>query len=145
VNNTVKVAARKRKNQILHLSFNMTNASIVRIQALWYSAFIALYVWFLYWVAHDFFVLHKSILEANIVNYFGSIISIAFIWVGTKILRRNRNMPRKKIQEPTQRTPIQDSTCTHYLGYLHQRQKSQEIPSECLICEKVIQCFSYTN
>ena len=141
----MKVVTEKRKHQILNLSFNISNANIVRFQALWYSTFIALYVWFLYWVAHDFFVLQKSIVEANIVNYFGSIMSIAFIWMGTKILKRNQIKPQKEHQEPPQRTSAQNSTCTHYLGYLHQREKSQKIPSECLMCENVIQCFSYTN
>jgi len=34
------------------------------------------------------------------------------------------------------------SACTHSLGYLHSRQKSEEIPAECLLCPQVVKCIS---
>jgi hypothetical protein len=164
VNNTVKALPKKRKPQTTqNLSVTISKTSTLKYQALWYSGFIAVYIWFLYWVSYDFFIWHKPIAETNAVNYIGSIASIAFIWAGTKILKRNpvktqteaRNqqqklLPQKPLQQKTpqktsqQAAPV-NSTCTHYLGYLHQRQASQEIPSECLTCEKVIQCFSSTK
>ena len=148
VNNTVKALPKKRTHQTTrNLKFNTAEASMLKYQALWYSTFIAIYIWFLYWVSYDFFVWHKPIAEINIVNFAGSIASIAFIWAGTKIRKRNRIGALKTQQEPLQQKPPQktiptNSTCTHYLGYLHQRQKQQEIPAECLTCENVIQCFS---
>jgi hypothetical protein len=162
VNITVKALPKKRKHQTTrNLSFNIPAASMIKYQALWYSAFIVLYIWFLYWVSYDFFVWHKPIAEINIVNYAGSIVSIAFIWAGTKIWKRNRievgklpqNLPQKlqpKVQKVPQKTPqktpaANNSSCTHYLGYLNQRQKSSEIPAECLTCKNVIQCFSSTK
>jgi hypothetical protein len=33
-----------------------------------------------------------------------------------------------------------DPGCSHYLGYLKDRDKSDEIPENCLTCEKLIQC-----
>ena len=151
VNRTVKALPKKRTHQTTrNLRFNITEASMIKYQALWYSTFIAVYIWFLYWVSYDFFVWHKPIVEINIVNYVGSIVSIAFIWAGTKIRKRNRMGTLKLQQESLQQKPPQqtfpnNSTCAHYLGYLHQRQRQQEIPAECLTCENVIQCFSSTK
>jgi hypothetical protein len=142
----VKALPKKRKHQMTrNPSFNITEARMLKYQALWYSTFIAVYIWFLYWVSYDFFVWHKPIAEVNLVNLAGSIASIAFIWAGTRILKRNLTGTQKLQQKPPQKTFTNNSTCAHYFGYLNQRQKQQEIPSECLTCEKVIQCFSYTK
>jgi hypothetical protein len=146
VNITVKALPKKRRHQTTrNPSFNIPAASMIKYQALWYATFIVLYIWFLYWVSYDFFVWHKPIAEVNLVNYVGSIVSIAFIWAGTKIWKRNRieagNL-QQKLQKMPQTTSADNSSCTHYLGYLHQRQKSQDIPAECLTCKNVIQCFS---
>jgi hypothetical protein len=156
VNNAVKALPKKRKHQITrNLSVNLSKASMLKYQALWYSSFIAVYIWFLYWVAYDFFVWHKPISEVNPVNYVGSIAAIAFIWAGTKILKRDRIkaarqqqklLPQKPPQQkPQQKAAPTNSACAHYLGYLKQRQKSQEIPAECLTCEHLIQCMGSTN
>jgi hypothetical protein len=162
VNNAVKALHKKRKHQMTqNLSVNISAASMLKYQALWYSSFIALYIWFSYWVAYDFFVWQKPIAEVNPINYVGSIAAIAFMWAGTKIWKRNRikaASPQQKLlpQQPPQPTPQPthktvpaavpaNSACAHYLGYLHQRQKSQEIPAECFTCEHVIQCMGSTN
>jgi hypothetical protein len=151
VNNTVKALPKKRKHQMIrNLSVNISKASMLKHQALWYSAFIASYIWFMYWVSYDFFVWNKPIVEVNLTNLAGSVISLAFIWAGPTILKHNRTEARKlrrksPPQKPSQKTPPANSTCTHYLGYLHQRQEKQEIPAECLTCENVIQCFSPTK
>jgi len=146
VNNKVKALPKKRKHRMTqNLSSNLSKASMIKYQALWYSTFIALYIWFLYWMSYDFFVWHKPIVEVNAVNFIGSIASIAFIWAGTKILKRNRIKAGKSQQKLPQKTSANNSSCTHYLGYLQQRQKKQEIPAECLTCENVIQCFSSTK
>jgi hypothetical protein len=149
VNNPVKALPRKRKHQVTrNPSLIITEASIRKFQALWYSTFIALYIWFLYGVSYDFFVWQKPIAEVNLMNLAGSIVSIAFIWAGIKIMKPNRIKTGKLQKKPMEKKPPQKtvinnhSTCTHHFGYLNQRQKSQEIPTECLTCEKVIQCFS---
>jgi len=149
VNITVKVLPKKRKHQMTrNLLVNLSKASMFKYQAFWYSACIAVYIWFLYWLCYDFFVWHKPIAEVNAVNYIGAIASIAFIWAGTKILKRDRVkaaspqqtlLPQKPTPQPKPQQP------SHYLGYLNQRQKQQEIPAECLTCEHVIRCMGSTN
>jgi len=148
------------------LFVSLSRASVLKFQALWYLSFITVYVWFMYWVACDFFVWHKSISEVNPVNYVGAITAIALIWAGTKILKPDRikassqqqnllppqsapqpkQPPQKPIpQKPQQKAALANSTCTHYLGYLNQRQKQQEIPAECFTCEHIIKCMGSTN
>jgi len=83
VNNAVKALPKKRKHQMTrNLSVNISKASLLKYQALWYSSFIAVYIWFLYWVAYDFFVWQKPIAEVNPINYVGSIAAITFMWAG---------------------------------------------------------------
>ena len=153
----MKALPKKRKHQMTrNLSFNISRGSLLKYQVLWYASFIVVYIWFLYWVAYDFFVWHKPIAEVNAVNYVGSIVSIALIWAGTKIWTRHRvkavtQQQKLQPQKPRQHKPVQtkqqktapyNSMCTHHLGYLNERRASQEIPAECLTCEKVLQCFS---
>jgi hypothetical protein len=108
VNNAVKALHKKRKHQMTqNLSVNTSKASMLKYQALWYSSFIALYIWFSYWVAYDFFVWHKPIAEVNLANYVGAIVSIVFMWAGTKILKRNRikaASPQQKLLATTTTT-----------------------------------------
>jgi hypothetical protein len=157
VSDKVKALSKKRKHQIIrNLSFSISRGSMVKYQVLWYVSFIAVYIWFLYWVAYDFFVWHKPIAEVNAVNYVGSIVSIALIWAGTKIWTRNRvkavtaqqelpppqkPQPHKLQRTKPQQTAPPNSMCTHHLGYLHERRGSWEIPAECLTCEHLIQCM----
>jgi hypothetical protein len=160
VNNTVKALPKKRRNQVArNLSSNISKACMLKYQALWYATSIIAYVWFMYWLACDFFIWHKPIAEINPVNYIGSIASLAFIWAGTKVWKPNRvkvqsqqqTLISQKLpeQKPPQTKPQQNapanSKCSHYFGYLHERQASQEIPAECLTCEQVLQCFSSTK
>ena len=146
MNNTVKVLPKKREHRTRRsLSLIIPQASMVKYRALWYSIFMVLYVWSLYWISCDIFVWHKPLDQVNMVNYAGSIVSIAFIWAGTKIWKSNRTITRGPQKEPAIATFPSNSGCGHFLGYLHQRQKSEEIPAECLTCKNVIQCFSHTK
>ena len=158
-NITVKVLTKKRKYQINgNLLVNLSKVSILKYQALWYLAFVTFYAWFLYCVCCDFFLWHKPIAEMNVVNYIGAIVSITFIWAGTKIFKFNRIktanpqrefLPKKPTLQPKQQTPQKTafviSKCAHQMGYLSQRQKQQEIPAECFTCEKLIQCMGSTT
>jgi hypothetical protein len=135
------VVTKKRWHQTRNLGFNNPQASFIRYEALWYATFIAIYVWFLYWVAYDIFVWHKPLVQVNVMNYAGSIASIAFIWAGSKIWKSGPINTRKQQMEKPQPIASSKSECTHYLGYLHKRQKSEKIPAECLTCKKVVQCF----
>ncbi len=49
--------------------------------------------------------------------------------------------PNTQTEQQTQpQTKTIESKCRHYGGYLKNRDKSEEIPEECLVCEKLIQC-----
>jgi len=146
VNNTVKVLPKKRGQQARrNLSLALTQASMIKYRALWYAAFIVSYIWSLYWISYDIFVWHKPLYQVNMMNYVGAIVSLAFIWAGTKIWKTNRTIARSRHIEHPQAPSPSKSGCSHFLGYLNQRQKSEEIPSECITCKNVIQCFSHTK
>jgi hypothetical protein len=171
----VRVAPKKRERptkRSLDLNFLFASGT-VKFKALWYAASLALYAWCMYWITRDIFIWHKPLAELSILCYAGSIGSVAFIWLGSRIWRsRPKEAPKevqKEIRKDTQKEvrkaplpskqPLKPSTplkqplpppkavadspaCAHYLGYLHQREKSAEIPAECLTCKQVIQCFS---
>jgi len=112
VTNTVKSLPKKRMHQMIqNLSFKISIASMIKYQALWYSAFIASYAWFLYWVAYDLFVWHKTIFEVNVVNYIGSVVSIVLIWARVKIWKSNRMETQKQQKEQPQQTIASKSGC----------------------------------
>jgi hypothetical protein len=88
----VKALPKKRWNQMArNLSGNLSKASMLKIQALWYASSITVYIWFMYWISYSFFVLHEPITEINAANYIGSIATLAFIWAGTKILKPTKS------------------------------------------------------
>jgi hypothetical protein len=176
VNNTVKALTKKRKHQTSQpLLFTLSEINVRKRQSIWYSTFIISYVWFMYWIAQDFFVWHKPFSQVNPVNILGAIASIAFIWAGTKILKPNKTckatsqqpllppltqqpqQTQKPMQKPapqlapqatpqsTQESAPANSGCAHHLGYLNRREKSQDIPAECFTCANVIQCMSSKN
>ena len=149
VNNKVKALPKKRKHRItLNLRFTLSKVNMGKYQALWYSTSIALYIWFLFWMSYDFFVLQKPIVELNAANFVGSIMAIALFWAGIKIFKRNgveaRKLQQKSLQQylPQKAATNHNISCIHHLGYLHKRRQSQGIPAECLTCERIIQCFS---
>ena len=168
---TVKVAPKKRARptrRSLDLNFQIASGT-VKFKAIWYAASLTMYAWCMYWIARDIFIWHKPLTELSVLCYAGSIGSVAFIWLGSRIWRSHpkevrtevRKEIRKDVQNEVRKAPLPpketvkqpaqlptsapapaESSCAHYLGYLHQRKKSAEIPGECLTCMQVIQCFS---
>jgi hypothetical protein len=80
----------------------------------------------------------------------------------TQKVQQTQQIPRKKrsksIEQTKQIQPVEDVEtqiskekvkipleCTFYLGYLHNRPKSVEIPEKCLECEYVVKCLSPTE
>lgn len=51
--------------------------------------------------------------------------------------RKSRLIPEK---EPVE-APSKPTTCTHHFGYLSQRSTKEQIPEECMMCEKIVQCM----
>jgi hypothetical protein len=53
----------------------------------------------------------------------------------------------KKIQthsretKSTQRSSSKISGCPHHFGYLSQRPRGEEIPEECMVCKKIVDCM----
>jgi len=140
----------------------------IRLGALWFAAFIIFSVWFLYWICYDVLVWNKALTQAATANYVGFTASIAVAILGTQLgkigvlkkltiplqLKLNRNQQGQRVQqirppkkEETKQAP-QDSEvpsgCKFYLGYLHTRPESVDIPEECLECEHVANCLSPT-
>jgi hypothetical protein len=140
----------------------------VRLKALWFAASTISSIWFLYWICYDILVWNKPLTQAGPANYAGLIASIALVILGTQLekidvlekltiplqLNLHKNQQGQRVQqiqspkeEGTKQTP-QDSEvppgCKFYLGYLHKRPESVDIPEECLECEHVANCLSPT-
>lgn len=68
----------------------------------------------------------------------------------------DQTQPAEQTQSAEQIQPAEEETiqippgamippgCKFYLGYLHERPESVEIPEECLECEHVVECLSPT-
>jgi hypothetical protein len=63
-----------------------------------------------------------------------------------QIIEQVRQIQPPKEEETTQAPPGSSVPrgCKFYLGYLHTRPESVEIPEECLGCEHVVECLSPT-
>ncbi len=64
------------------LSTMMMNRKFV-----WFSASLAMYGWFLFRIADDIFILHKTVTQVSLTNYAGAISAIALIWCGPIVLK----------------------------------------------------------
>jgi len=64
-----------------------------------------------------------------------------------QIIEQVRQIQPPKEEETTQTPPGASVPrgCKFYLGYLHTRPESVEIPEECLGCEYVVECLSPTS
>jgi len=153
--NFAKVSESRIKNLL-----NLKILQVIRgnLHALWYVIFTSVYVWCIFWVCYDLFVWNKTIFEVNIITFAGSVMSILLLWAGTFIWKNDQTKKQTyKIEYPYKQKPTSivmqteqqihqpqtkttESKCSHYFGYLKNRDKSEELPEECLICEKLIQC-----
>lgn len=43
--------------------------------------------------------------------------------------------------KPTEQLSSMKHKCPHHFGYLSQRSRGEEIPEECMICEKIVECM----
>jgi hypothetical protein len=65
----------------------------------------------------------------------------------TEVQIEASNKPRKaqvetilSKEKPT-RSREKPSACQHHLGYLSEREKNQQIPDECIICQDIVECM----
>lgn len=66
------------------------------------------------------------------------------------LLKGSSSVPREEPEKivKTEQDRIDDAinlTCLHYFGYLELRPKSDSIPSECLYCLKMVDCFKHSD
>ncbi len=59
---------------------------------------------------------------------------------------RKRTAKAPTIEKPEKKRPAKETTlekagCSHYFGYLSQRPKSKEMPEECILCQKILDCM----
>lgn len=98
--------------------------SLLKRQTQWFLVFIAPLLWYLYWILYDIIVWNKALIEVNLLNYIGMSVSLFIIFIGSKI---------RKVEMP--------KTCLHYFGYLSEHSTENEMPEECITCEKAIECI----
>ena len=46
-------------------------------------------------------------------------------------------LDKEKSDEVSEKT----DTCSHHIGYLKERELKQQIPEECFLCSRVIECM----
>jgi hypothetical protein len=166
----VKVSHKKRIDQIkLRFAVNLTAANLLKQKLFWYAASVAVYGWFMFWIAYDFFVWHKPLTQGNVLNYIGVAASIALIWIEAQLFKTQRlkqkistspSEPRKQRQKRkhtkqqtdnppniqpaalTQTPQEQQTTQSSFFTckYHESRQDSDWTPDECLTCTNLIQC-----
>jgi len=44
-------------------------------------------------------------------------------------------------KEKPNRSKEKLSSCQHHMGYLSERERNQQIPDECIICEDIVECM----
>ena len=152
----MKVLHKKRIDRLkLSFAWILAENSLFKHQLLWYSAAIAVYGWFMFWIAYDFFVWHKPLIQGNVINFIGAAASVAFIWAEAKLFKTKRQnqtiTPKKKpktqqkpklskhvASQETQTTQTNPFKCEHF----ENPQNPDRTPDECLTCTNLLQCRS---
>ena len=115
-----------------------------RVRALWFTVSTITSIWFLFWILYDIFVWNKALNQARLENYFGLIISITIIILGTKIgksipaLEHNLEKNRIKKAQDQQLKEVQQKQSiekVHELQHTKEKEKKilqdSEIPPGC--------------
>jgi len=132
------------------------------IKTLWFAVSIISTIWFLYWISYEALTWNKLLMQATPINYIALVLSIALLIIGTQLgkisifknskLTTEQNLQTKN-SEKTQNQYNKDkkkqnpreseapSGCKFYLGYLHKRPESVEIPEECMGCDQMVNCL----
>ncbi len=67
--------------------------------------------------------------------------------LATEIESKNSPETSIEISQPEKKPALNkeetsaESTCKHHLGYLKEKEQKQNIPDECILCAKVIDCM----
>jgi hypothetical protein len=94
-----------------------TKTRSVILKALWIIAFGISSIWFLYWIGYDVFVWNKVLSQVLPQNYFGLIMSIVLIILGTQLgkigifekltLLTKQGVQKKRTKKPQQVQQVQ--------------------------------------
>jgi hypothetical protein len=84
----------------------LSSKTIGKIRIFFVATFTALSGWYLYWYASDVFIWHKSILNINMTNLYGTIVSVALILLAAK-LKSVTNFPSARMQSKKLQETIQ--------------------------------------
>jgi len=57
--------------------------------------------------------------------------------------RESGEKPPAKEKHTVQAVP-EKTECKHYFGYLSQHSSKEDVPEECIVCEKIVQCMLKT-
>ena len=49
------------------------------------------------------------------------------------------------VEEKPSQNQEQLSDCTHYFGYMSEKEHKQQMPEECMLCSQIIQCMAKEN
>lgn len=71
--------------KLTYLPQKNARTKIMKYQVIWYVATLAMYGWFLGWIAYEIFAWHRPITAVSITNYIGAITAMALIWAGSMI------------------------------------------------------------
>jgi len=55
------------------------------------------------------------------------------------IIEKAKALPPKL--KSAEQLSLKENKCPYHFGYLSQRSKKEEIPEECMTCEKIVQCM----
>ena len=55
------------------------------------------------------------------------------------IIKKAKALPPKL--KSAEQLSLKENKCPYHFGYLSQRSKKEEIPEECMTCEKIVQCM----
>jgi hypothetical protein len=114
-----------------------------RVRALWFTVSTITSIWFLFWILYDILTWNKALTQARPENYFGLIISITSLILGTKfgkssipgksisVLEHNLEKNRIKKAQDQQLKEVQQKQSIEKVHELqHTKEKEKKIPQD---------------
>ena len=65
---------------------------------------------------------------------------------GISVSEKQKPVDKKEAEIPAEtdkniRSTAEIDECKHFFGYLSERTKKEELPEECMLCGKIVQCM----
>jgi len=74
--------------------------SIFTLRFAWFSASLAMYGWFMFWIADDILVLHRAVTQVPLTNYTGALMAMALVWGGNMIFKTSPTVVLEPVKKP---------------------------------------------